>query len=131
MRYFTLSELTRSNAAARLKIDNTPTSEAVSNLNLLVTHILDPLRQAYGKPIIVNSGYRAPLVNRAIGGVRNSQHCTGQAADITTGTRDGNRQLFQLIQSLNLPFDQLINESRFLWVHVSYSPRHRRSVLHL
>lgn len=125
MKHFTLDELTRSATARRLGIDNTPTRQATANLKQLVANILDPLREAYGAPIYVNSGYRCPVLNRAVGGSASSQHLTGEAADITAGSKAGNRRLYELLR--NLPVDQAINEHNFEWLHVSYGPRHRRS----
>lgn len=125
MKHFTLDELTRSATARRLGIDNTPTRQAAVNLERLVDNLLDPLREAYGAPIYVNSGYRCPALNRAVGGAAGSQHLTGEAADITAGSKAGNRRLYELLR--NLPVDQAINEHNFAWLHVSYGPRHRRS----
>ena len=131
MKYFTLNELTASSTAKRKGIDNTPDATVKANLTALVANILDPLREAYGKPIVVSSGYRCPKLNRAVGGAAKSQHVTGQAADIHTlsDTPADNKKLFDLILKLKLPFDQLINEYNFNWVHVSFSPRNRRQVL--
>ena len=126
MKHFTLTELTRSATARRLGIDNTPPQEAVTALAQLVDNVLDPLREAWGAPLYVTSGYRCPALNRAVGGVPHSQHILGQAADVTTGTIDGNRRLWQLLQSLKLPVDQVINEHGFRWLHISYGPRNRR-----
>lgn len=132
MKYFTITELCQSHTAAVQRIDNTPTEAVKRNLTALVENILDPLRQAYGRPINVNSGYRCPSLNKAVGGAKNSQHLTGHAADITVGNKTQNKKLFDLIQSLKLPFDQLIDEKNFRWVHVSYDPaRNRRQVLRL
>lgn len=131
---FTLEELLRSATASRLGIPNTPSLSVTHNLILLCNHILQPLRNAYGKPIIVNSGYRSPELNKAIGGAKNSQHMRGQAADIkgSGGTiPQENRHLFELIQKLNLPFDQLIDEKNYSWIHVSFSDNPRHQVLHL
>ena len=131
MKYFTLNELTASTTAKRKGIDNTPDATVKANLTALVANILDPLREAYGKPIVVSSGYRSPKLNRAVGGAAKSQHVTGQAADIHTlsDTPADNKKLYDLILKLKLPFDQLINEYNFNWVHVSYSPRNRRQIL--
>lgn len=131
MKYFTIKELCKSSTATQKGIDNSPDSEIVNNLEQLVDNILDPLREAYGNPIWVNGGYRCPKLNKAVGGSEKSQHMYGQAADITTKSKTKNKMLFNLIQELNLPFDQLIDEKNFSWIHVSYSPRHRRQVLHL
>jgi hypothetical protein len=100
-----------------------------AHLTLLTERVLDPLREAFGKPIKVNSGYRCPKLNKAVGGSATSQHMTGQAADITGGSKAENKKLFDLVRSLKLPFDQLIWENGGTWVHVSYSPRNRRQVL--
>lgn len=129
MKYFTIKELIKSTTATAKKIDNTPTKEVEDNLTKLVDKILDPLREAYGKPIKVNSGYRCPKLNRAVGGSATSQHVLGQAADITGGSKSENKILFDLIKSLKLPFDQLIWENGGVWVHVSFGPRNRRQVL--
>lgn len=131
MKYFTIKELCKSSTATQRKIDNSPTQEVINNLEMLVDNILDPLREKYGKPIKVNSGYRSPVLNKVIGGSTTSQHMTGLAADITTGSVMENRRLFALVQSLNLPFDQLIDENKFKWIHVSYSENPRKQVLHL
>lgn len=130
-KYFTINELTKSSTAQRLHINNNPTQEVKDNLNKLIDNILDPLRELYGKPIIVNSGYRCIKLNKAIGGAKNSQHLVGQASDIRTvqNTKESNKELFDLIKNSKLPFDQLINEYDYNWVHVSYSPRNRRQVL--
>ena len=130
-KYFTINELTKSSTAQRLHINNNPTQEVKDNLNKLIDNVLDPLRELYGKPIIVNSGYRCIKLNKAIGGAKNSQHLVGQASDIRTvqNTKESNKELFDLIKNSKLPFDQLINEYDYNWVHVSYSPRNRRQVL--
>lgn len=127
MKHFTIKELTASATAQRLDIDNTPTAEAVANLQQLVDNVLDPLRETYGRPIYVNSGYRCPALNRAVGGVPSSQHLTGEAADITAGNNRENRRLLGLIKKMKLPVDQVIDEQDCTWLHVSYGPRHRRS----
>lgn len=125
---FTIKELTKSATANRLKIDNTPTDSVIKNLNDLVDNVLDPLRKAYGKPIVVTSGYRSQKLNKAVGGVPNSQHTLGQAADIrsVSDSPAENKRIYDLIRELNLPVDQCINEYGYDWIHVSYSPRHRR-----
>lgn len=130
-KYFTINELTKSSTAQRLHINNNPTQEVKDNLNKLIDNVLDPLRELYSKPIIVNSGYRCTKLNKAIGGAKNSQHLIGQASDIRTvqNTKESNKELFDLIKNSKLPFDQLINEYDYNWVHVSYSPRNRRQVL--
>ena len=120
MKHFTMSELTRSATALRLGIDNTPPQAVVAALTQLVGNVLDPLREAWGHPIYVTSGYRCPALNRAVGGVARSQHLRGEAADVTTGSRDGNRRLWQLLHDLHLPVDQVINEHNYQWLHISH-----------
>lgn len=132
MTYFSLSELTRSATASVLNIDNTPPPSAVANLTALVDNVLDPLRKAWGNPITVNSGYRSPRLNAAVGGAASSQHPKGEAADISAGSYDLNRQLFDLAVSLRLPFDQLIDERGYCWLHISHSrTSNRNQILHL
>ena len=127
MRHFTIKELCRSATAQRLGIDNTPPASAVTALHALVDHVLDPLRDAWGGPIYVNSGYRCPELNKIVGGTPTSQHQRGEAADITVGTRAGNRRLLALIRRLDLPVDQCIDEKGCLWIHVCHcTDRNRR-----
>jgi hypothetical protein len=122
---FKLSEMTRSEAAARLGVANTPTPDALENLKALCSNVLQPLRDSMGKPMRVNSGYRGPQVNRAVGGSSTSQHCKGEAADIEVDGFD-NKKLAELIVSMGLPFDQIILEfykpgdPNSGWVHVSH-----------
>lgn len=134
MKYFTFEELTASATARRMGIPNIPSWRERENLRLLVDEVLDPLREAWGKPVIVTSGYRCAMLNRIIGGAANSQHTTGMAADIRTltDTAADNRKLFDLALDLDLPFDQLIDEYGYDWVHISYS-RYitRKQVLHI
>lgn len=120
MKYFTISELLRSDTAIARKIWNGANREQEDNLIALVAAILDPLRTACGKPIRISSGFRCPALNRAIGGVTNSQHMRGEAADIDLGSTTENRKLAKLIVDLKLPFDQLIDEANYAWIHVSY-----------
>lgn len=131
MKYFTIKELTKSATAVRYNIDNTPTKEVEASLKALVKNILDPLREAYGKPIIVTSGYRCLKLNKVVKGAASSQHVKGEAADIRSvqDTPAENKKLYNLIIKLGLPFDQLINEYNYDWVHVSYGPKNRRQKL--
>ena len=131
MKYFTINELIKSTTAIKRHIDNTPSKEVERSLTALVEKVLDPLREAYGKPIIVTSGYRCPKLNAIVGSTPSSQHVKGEAADIKSvqDTPEENKKLFDLIVKLKLPFDQLINEHNYDWVHVSYGARHRRQKL--
>ena len=121
-KYFTLEEMTASATAKRKGISNKPTADIQAALQRLVTNILDPLREEWGAPIIVTSGYRCVKLNSVVGGARGSQHTYGQAADIRTVSDKpaDNRKLRDLLISLNLPFDQLIDEYNCDWLHVSY-----------
>lgn len=132
MKYFTMEELCKSSKADSLKISNVAGKAEEVNLTALVNNVLDPLRGWYGKPIKVTSGYRNPVVNKAVGGKETSQHLKGEAADINTGSFSENKKIFEYIQK-NLPFDQLIDESNFSWVHVSYKANgaNRKQVLSL
>lgn len=132
MKYFTVNELIRSDTARAKGIDNTPPPAIKLKLTSLVNNLLDPIREAWGSPISVNSGYRCPVLNKAVGGVSTSQHQKGEAADITVGSPELNRQLFDLIAKGDFDFDQLIDESDYSWVHISYSAgKNRHKILHL
>ena len=129
-KYFTIDELCKSDTAKKKGIDNTPTAEIKQKLEVLIDELLDPVREAWGKPIRVNSGYRCPKLNKAVGGVANSQHMKGEAADLNAGSVSLNKQLFELIRT-RYEYDQLIDEANYAWVHVSYVRRNRKQVLHL
>lgn len=121
-RFFTLAELTHSNTAKAEGIDNQPTTTEIEALRALCTAVLDPLREAIGKPIKVTSGYRGPVLNRRVKGAAKSQHLRGEAADLQSpGTAV--LELFKRVIRLGLPFDQLIYEvnGASKWVHVSHS----------
>lgn len=132
-KYFSIAELTKSATAKSKNIDNTPNKEVEKNLNQLIDNILDPLREKWGEAIIVNSGYRSAELNKLVGGASSSQHIVGQAADIRTksNTESSNKKLFNLIKSMKLPYDQLINEYNYKWIHVSYSSKNRRQILNI
>ena len=127
MKYFKLSEFCQSKTAKDHGIDMTPPARVKASLEALVVNVLDPLREAVGKPIVVSSGYRPEKLNALIGGAATSQHSLGQAADINIGGM-APKQVCELIIKLGLPFDQLIMEFG-RWTHVSYGPRNRRQVL--
>jgi hypothetical protein len=123
---FSLAEFTKSETATRKGLDNTPTPEVIQNLQKLVDNIIQPIREAIGKPIKINSGYRAPEVNASVGGSKTSDHCKGQAADIEINGM-ANGDLAQYIVD-NYKFTQVILEFYTAgipdsgWVHVSYDP---------
>lgn len=124
---FTLLELIKSDAALRLGLDNTPSQGVINNLHALVTHVLQPIRNNYGKPIRISSGYRNESVNAAIGGSKTSDHMQGFAADIEVSGVT-NYDLAKWIKD-NLKFTQVILEFYTMgvpdsgWVHVSYDPK--------
>ena len=128
-----LSEVIRSDSAKRNGISNMPTEEHIANFMLLAEKIFEPIREHFGVPIRISSGYRSKELNAKIGGSATSQHCKGQAVDIDMdGTSLTNKQVFDYIKD-NLPFDQLIwefgNEDNPDWVHVSYVPNGRKQIL--
>jgi zinc D-Ala-D-Ala carboxypeptidase len=128
---FSLRELLVSETAARFNFTEQyePPEAVVKNLELLCIKILQPLRDALKYPIHVNSGYRCHRTNTSIGGAAKSQHLTGHAADIED-FKNGNEYLLRKIVEMKLPFDQIINEFGYQWVHVSFDPkRNRRQVL--
>ena len=126
--HFTLEELTVSETAARKGLDNTPTGEALANLTRLAA-FLEDVRELLGKPIHVNSAYRAPEVNASVGGSKTSFHCLGLAADlrVTGMTPD---QVVKAIKASGLVYDQLIREFSDPvkgggWTHVSIAPENK------
>ena len=128
---FSLNEFTKSVSAIRNGIDNSPSSEHIRNIQLLVKYVLQPLREALGHPIRITSGYRSEALNKAIKGSKKSQHCKGQAADLqfrVDGVMD-NKAIWDKIIELGLPFDQMINEFEFSWIHISYNHEHNRKSL--
>jgi zinc D-Ala-D-Ala carboxypeptidase len=121
-RHFTLDELTHSNTAKAEGINNEPGPADVEALRALCAAVLDPLRDKLGKSIVVNCAYRGPVLNKRVGGVANSQHLTGQAADIQA-PGVAVVDLFKLIVQQALPYDQIIYEAKSAtskWVHVSH-----------
>tara|TARA_R110000803_G_scaffold113886_5_gene182344 strand:+ start:3904 stop:4368 length:465 start_codon:yes stop_codon:yes gene_type:complete len=120
-----LSEISKSNTATRLGIDNTPSGDHLENIKFLAENIFQPIRSHFGKPIFVSSGYRSEKLNKAIGGAASSQHCKGEALDLDNDATNNpsNKEIFDYIVD-NLKFDQLINEfpddeGNPSWVHVS------------
>lgn len=136
-RYFTIDELTRSAKAKELGIDNTPNPEITKRLNELM-NLLDKIREAYGKPIRVTSGYRCPELNKAVKGSKTSQHLRGEAADLVPYDKDTLR-LFNVTKDLidkeQMTVGQLIweyGDRKPRWVHVSLpAPRLRNQVLRI
>ena len=125
-KYTTLQELIKSNLAEVHKISNLPNSEQIRNLKLLCIEVFDKVREHFGKPIGITSGFRSIELNQRIGGSKNSQHMEGKAIDIDGDLLGGvcNKDIFEYIKN-NCTFDQLIwefgSENAPDWVHVSYN----------
>lgn len=121
MKYFTIEELTKTSTG----LSNVPSKVEQANLEYLVNNVLDKVREIYGKPIKVNSGFRSKLVNKKVGGASNSQHTKGEAVDITGGNKTENKMIYEIIKSLG-KYDQLINEYDYSWIHISYKNENNR-----
>lgn len=124
MKWFTIKELCKSSTAKKLNIDNTPTAEIKENLTVLIEECLDPIREVFGGPIMVTSGYRCSQLNAVCGGSPTSDHVKGLASDIDTSD---NLRLWDVITSGDFKWTQLINEypdenGEPSWIHISYDP---------
>jgi len=123
MRFFTFEQLSRSQRAIDKGIDNSPNSEQRKALYCLTVNLLDPLRKKWGRALTIVSGFRNPKVNSLVGGSDRSDHMTGRAVDITAGSPELNRQLFEMIKE-NFCFDQMYGitgrSGPFSSVHVSF-----------
>lgn len=134
MQYFSIEELCQSETAERLKIDNTPTPEVKINLKYFIERILDPLRESWGSAIIVNSGYRCPVLNKAVKGSKTSAHLTGWAVDIRP--KNGKIEEFKkhVVEFFKgRMWDQIILEKSgsAIWVHIGLfnnSGKQRRQI---
>lgn len=131
----TLAEVIRSETAKRKGISNMPTPEHIENFKRLAEKVFQPIRDHFGVPIHISSGYRSVALNKAIKGSSTSQHCSGEAIDIDMDTTSiTNKQIFDYIKD-NLEFDQLIwefgTDTNPDWVHVSYEStgRQRKEIL--
>ena len=121
---FSISELCRSAKAKQHGIKNTPSISQVDNMLNLIFYCLQPIRDMLQKPMIISSGFRCPELNKLVGGVSNSQHLYGQAADFTVPGESVQGIIFK-IQTSNIEFDQVINEYD-KWVHISFNKGHNR-----
>lgn len=120
---FTLAELTKSQTGARRGLDNTPSPAIEKNLKNLAETILQPLREKIAKPIVINSGYRSPAVNSAVGGSATSAHRFGHAVDLVIPSYAGGdvkklcQYIVKFLKDNNIAFDQVIYEFD-AWVHI-------------
>jgi zinc D-Ala-D-Ala carboxypeptidase len=125
------NEAVNSSTAAARKISNVPDAHTIINMKILADKCFEPLRRWYGKPIRINSFYRSPELNTAIGGSKTSQHCKGEAIDISAGSLTENKKLFDWCKA-NLIFDQLIYEfgddTGPQWVHISFKAGANRNM---
>jgi len=125
--HLTLKEVTKSNTASRHGIDNTPTKIHLNSLTLVANQIFEPLRNHFGVPIGISSGYRSKELNAAVRGSKTSQHCKGEALDIDADMfgKITNSEIFHYVKD-NLEFTQLIweygTDDEPNWVHVGYDP---------
>lgn len=119
--HFTLEEMTHSNTAVALGIPNEPDEIIEENLRQLCVQVLEPLREYMGKPLHINSGYRCPQVNAAVGGSKTSQHMKGQAADVAANNLKDARKMLEFVAA-ECRFDQCFVETngKTYWLHVSY-----------
>lgn len=136
---FSLSEFIESSTAKAYRIPNNPGPVELKNLQNLVDQVLQPLREAYGKPIKVNSGFRSTALNAKVGGAKTSDHRYAAAADITTGSVTENKKLFELALKLQasgkIKARQIIDEYGYRWVHLSVNhpgnPVKNGQILHI
>lgn len=121
MKYFSLAEMTRSDTARRLGIDNTPSDSIKKNLTLFIEKVLDPIREDWGSPIIVSSGYRCPELNKAVGGVKTSGHLYGYCADLQVkgDLRKFSNFVIEWMKEHQMKYDQIIWEKsgNVTWLH--------------
>ena len=128
--HFTLEEMIHSASADARHLDNEPNAVQTENLKNLCENVLEPLRKVIGKPIQINSGYRSETVNRYAGGVKNSQHLFGRAADITVAGMKP-EQLLDLLLNSHIVFDQAIAYRHRGFMHVSYFKGWNRMIFHV
>ena len=137
---FTLKEFTRSSTATQMDIDNDPRLSVVYNLRTLCETVLQPIRNLWGSPIFITSGYRSAELNKAVGGATNSDHMYGTAADLRPipYSPERCRQLFDIIKQMintnQITVKQLIDEKNYSWIHISFQDGRttkKNQILHL
>lgn len=124
--HISYDEATISPTGLRLGIDNTPSPEDLERMKTVANACFEPLREWYGKPIKVNSFYRCEMLNKVVKGSPTSQHRSGEAIDISAGSKEENKKLFDWCKA-NLVFDQLINEYNYSWIHISFRKGNNRN----
>ena len=130
---FTLEELIESSTAKAKKIDNTPDEVSKDKLIHLANDILQPLRDKYGSPITVTSGYRSDALNKAVGGVKTSQHRYGEAADIKCSDLKKLWKIaVEMVNNKEITVGQLIDEKNLSWIHISLPTKTKKNqILHI
>jgi hypothetical protein len=126
-KHISFKEATFSNTAIARKIKNVPDADTIVRMKLVAEKCFEPVRIWYGKPIKINSFYRSPKLNTAIGGASKSQHVKGEAIDLTAGSIEENKKLYDWMVK-NIEFDQLINEYNYKWIHVSFKMSGNRNM---
>jgi hypothetical protein len=125
-KHITYNEATISPTSLRFGIQNTPTDAQLFSMRMVADACFEPLREWYGKPIKINSFFRCTLLNEKVGGAKNSQHAKGEAIDMSAGSKEENKKLFDWCKA-NLKYNQLINEYDYSWVHISFSQGQNRN----
>ena len=126
-KHISFKEATHSNTAVARKIKNVPDADTIVRMKLVAEKCFEPVRVWYGKPIKINSFFRSPKLNSAVGGAFKSQHVKGEAIDLTAGSVDENKKLYEWICD-NLEFDQAIWEFGGKWIHISYKMSGNRNM---
>ena len=126
-KHISFKESTHSNTAIARKIKNVPDADTIVRMKLVAERCFEPVRIWYGKPIKINSFYRSPKLNSAVGGASKSQHVKGEAIDLTAGSIEENKKLYDWICD-NLEFDQAIWEYGGKWIHVSFKMSSNRNM---
>jgi len=126
--HISYNEATQSPTALRFGIENTPTEHQLFTMRIVANTCFEPLRKWYGKPIKINSFFRCTLLNQKVGGSSTSSHTKGEAIDLSAGSKDENKKLFDWCKA-NLVYDQLINEYDYTWIHISFRQGQNRNMV--
>jgi len=126
--HISYNEATQSPTAIRFGIENIPTEHQLFAMRIVANACFEPLRKWYGKPIKINSFFRNTFLNQKVNGSLSSQHCKGEAIDLTAGSKAENKKLFDWCKA-NLVFDQLINEYDYTWIHISFRQGQNRNMV--